>query len=101
MKRFTRAVLSLLLCGSLVALTDWVPSPVAASPEVSVEAPTEVVGGAGDVVGSGFWAKAACIGCIAGFGLAGGGSLAGMLLLAAAFPEASTACIGACILAFN
>lgn len=101
MKRFTRAVLSLLLCGSLVALTDWVPSPVAASPEVSVEAPTEVVGGAGDVVGSGLWAKVACVSCVAGLGLAGGGSLAGVLLVAAAFPEVASACIGACILAFN
>lgn len=65
-----------------------------AAPAAAVQ--TDVAG----VEGQGLLAKAACIGCMAGILAAGGSSIIGLVVIAAAFPEAVALCGFGCAVAF-
>ena len=94
-RRKPRAVTAALLVLSLMAFLFTAPAaPVAAAdtaPAVQVD----------QVVGLGWLEKAACIGCMAAFGVAGGGTLIGVMIVAGTFPEAAAMCAIGCYAAFT
>ena len=103
MSRFMRRVTALFLCGTLVAFMA-IPASPGASVDGAVRADTPVeavVAGPGEVVGSGWLETALCIGCVAVIGAAGGGTIAGVLVVAAIAPEAIAGCALGCMLAFG
>lgn len=72
------------------------------SPSASVTAPASpTTTPAGDLQGTGAWQKLACLGCVGGFLLlSAGGSVAGVMLALAMYPEAAVLCAAGCYAAF-
>lgn len=52
-----------------------------------------------EVAGSGFWGALTCIGCIGGFVVGGGLTVAGLAAFLAANPQIALFCVSACIIA--
>jgi hypothetical protein len=54
---------------------------------------------AAGVIGFGFWATLGCIGCIAGFVVGAGTTIAGLAVFLAANPEIAILCVSTCAIA--
>jgi len=82
-----RARSTVLLVGVLAAAFLAAPAtPLAALP-------------AHGAAGFGFWASLSCIGCIGGFVIGGGATVAGLAVFIAANPEIAIYCVSACAMA--
>lgn len=86
----TLLVLALLAFGGFTMGVDPVQT-VEATPAAEVAT----------ITGQGFWEKLACVGCIAAFSAAGGGTIVGVALVAAVNVELAAACVGTCVIAFS
>ncbi|MFI5233506.1 MAG: hypothetical protein ACHQSE_13435 [Gemmatimonadales bacterium] len=72
-----------LLLGVLALTLLLAPAPVAALP-------------AHGIAGFGFWAALGCIGCIGGFVVGGGLTVAGLAVFLAANPQLGLLCVATC-----
>lgn len=96
-KRVLGTLMLILTVGSVMpesAVTNDVASPQTA--EVSaIDAADQV-----SMQGRGWLSILGCIGCMAGIGLMGGGSVLGLAVLAATAPEIVAGCALGCVAAF-
>lgn len=94
------ATLGLYLAAAL-SLTAARPAPPPAPPPAAAPTTPAAVTPAAQVVGRGWLERAACLTCAGVILGAGGASVAGLVLLAAAAPEAVGSCGAVCVLAFG
>lgn len=103
MNKITRGIAASLLCAMLTASFIAVPPATAATGSVVTDAPlpAQAAPAVGEVVGTGWLKKLACIGCMAGIGIASGGTVVGFLAVVTLFPEGVTACAIGCYMAYR
>jgi hypothetical protein len=70
-----------------------------ASPGGPLAASAIVSNGAAAATGLGFWETLSCIGCIAGFVVGAGTTIAGLAMFLAANPEIGIMCVSTCVAA--
>jgi len=61
--------------------------------------PVFVTPGSDGLTGVGYWEALACIGCVAGFVIGAGTTLAGMAVFIASHPELAVMCVSSCMVA--
>ncbi|MBA3890392.1 MAG: hypothetical protein H0X64_07670 [Gemmatimonadaceae bacterium] len=93
MSRHLIKLVAVPVLASLLLATS--PLPAATSSRVADATP------AAQVEGRGIWEKALCIGCVAGFAAASGGTIAGVIIVGGLFPEYVAACGLTCMLAYS
>ena len=87
-----RAIPAALLLGVLgAAMLAGPAGPLAASPLAT--------SGSAAVTGLGFWETLGCIGCIAGFVVGAGTTIAGLAAFLAVNPEIAILCVSTCVAA--
>ena len=90
--RTNRAVLRAVLLAA-IALAAYIDSTSALA---SIALPAQ---GTAAAAGLGFWEVLGCIGCIAGFLVGAGTTIAGLAVFLAANPELAVLCVSTCSLA--
>jgi hypothetical protein len=102
--RTTAAVRGIFAAGLIALLAGQsAPSaarPLASGPATGQSEPVTTIE-ADAMTGQGWLQKLACIGCIGAILAAGGSSIAGLVLVAAMYPEAVALCGFACAVAFS
>lgn len=76
---------------SALLLSGVLATALLAAPAAPLAAPA-----AHGAAGLGFWASLTCIGCVGGFVIGGGATVAGLAVFLAANPEIAIYCVSAC-----